>query len=307
MIRIETVADHYDKDGLSRFYSERREDPKNKDLSIPQLRIGGIDQVRYSTQYYATASSGLGNLGLENNIRTNLEGSNTSLYIVDNHQYAFFAWCEAILEGNIDKEAILLHFDEHDDATAVVQIVKTNDLAAVYDFVCSLWEGDFIFPAVYNGLMNKVYWISPTCGKDREQAKDWIPYHPNASSDLGPLRKIGMDNQLIDQVIEGKFASRRLIVDIDLDYFYNFNLSTHEDTRYSQDLVRSRAANNLGRLTEHDVYRLRNVMQRAGLITVATSPGYINEADALEALHLLFNSNSFSPLELQTKLQQNPV
>lgn len=307
MIQQETIEDHYDERGLSRFYSKNRVNPRNKSLSIPQLRRGGINEVRYSTQYWAIVSSSLGHRGLENYIRANIEGSNTPLYVVDNHQHAFFAWCEAILEGAVDEETILLHFDEHPDNVSHSYMVATDNLTDVYNFTCSLWEANFIYPAIYKGLVNTAYWIHPHFRSQDKLATSWSSVSSSFIPQTEPLQKIGMDNCLIDHIIAGEFPSHKLIVDIDLDYFKSFNLSNHPENWDCQTLAKHREANSIDELTEHDVNRLRKVIQRAGLVTVATSPGYIDEADALTALHLLFDPTSSSLPELPTRLLPNLI
>ena len=106
--RLRTYPQGYDSSGKSLYYDR---DIPNPDLSywLPgflakELRFGEASSLNYehldrSLSTYVRASTKKG----------------VPVYIFDGHNHAFFAWNEAISEKRIGKNAVLFHFDAHED------------------------------------------------------------------------------------------------------------------------------------------------------------------------------------------------
>lgn len=86
------------------------------------------------------------------------------LIIVEEHHEAFYVWNYAVRTGWLGAEGnTLLHFDSHPDMALPRlrrPLSSIGDLVDLADFTYQeLSIGDFIWPAVYQGLFNRVLWI----------------------------------------------------------------------------------------------------------------------------------------------------
>jgi hypothetical protein len=86
------------------------------------------------------------------------------LVVVEEHHEAFFAWHKAAAEGSLPIGATtLLHVDEHSDMSVPRlrrPLPPPTDLEAIAD--CTYEDldiGNFVWPAVYQGLFNRVLWL----------------------------------------------------------------------------------------------------------------------------------------------------
>ena len=86
-------------------------------------------------------------------------------FIIEEHNEAFFIWNYAVNKKIINSEKnILVHVDEHLDMgtprlyTSIFDL--NSDMKAVLDFSYNeLSINAFIIPAVFQGIINKIYWI----------------------------------------------------------------------------------------------------------------------------------------------------
>lgn len=87
------------------------------------------------------------------------------LVLLEEHHESFYLWHYAIKKGWLKSSGnSLLHFDEHSDLglpplrTPLQQINTLNEIASfTYN---QLGIGNFIWPAVYQGLFDEFFWIS---------------------------------------------------------------------------------------------------------------------------------------------------
>ena len=95
-------------------------------------------------------------------------------FIVEEHNEAFYIWKYAIAEGLLRPSGnCLLHVDEHSDMGTPrfnTSIKKLNgNMADVKAFTYKeLGIADFIIPAVYLDIFNRVFWV-----KQQHRKKLW--------------------------------------------------------------------------------------------------------------------------------------
>lgn len=166
------------------------------------------------------------------------------VYIVDEHNEAFYYWQKAKYDGLIREPLDLFHIDAHDDMgrpqSFRSSIYSPKESANANPEYCrdfshnELRNDNFIIPAVLSGVVRNVYFIYPRWRKFKPQRKRF-----NVSSVFGEgkILKYGMkaaDNmeatalkalpdlkyynfRMID--IDRIPQKREVILDIDLDYF----------------------------------------------------------------------------------------
>lgn len=159
------------------------------------------------------------------------------LVTVEEHHEAFFLWNRAARRGELPKgDMTLLHVDEHSDMSLprlgrpLASIGDERDLLAfTYE---ELDIGNFIWPAVYQGLFNRVLWLRHRhqgaggwremviCGKNagptqfvtgapaKLEATRWGAAPDRRRMEFAPIEP-GDDVQT-DQTV---------VLDVDLDYF----------------------------------------------------------------------------------------
>lgn len=244
----------YDVNGRSVFYNESfvsRSRQSRRLFRTRPLRFGSpteLELVDVSSEWYPDIPSP--HYALKEYIRTFLGESKTPVYIFDDHNHAFFAWSEALAEEKIEKGAKLFHFDDHLDGKkrAQGQIPVGNDLKGLASLAQSVDYDVFIELAIRNGLVKDVYWIQKYFKKPE--------FHPEDQ------------NQVAYTTLGSSFVSeqfgpdtKKSIVDIDLDYF-----------SYIENPEQ----------IEQEIQRIKEAMKKAGVITMAISPGFIDENRAIE-------------------------
>lgn len=276
----------YDKFGQSIFYPtaaeqfglETREFIGGRSVDgetflIKPLRFGSVTELKL---YGDARHTGL--LGLNEYIRTTVLGTGTPVYIFDDHNHAAFAICEAHSEGRLFPSATMIHIDAHDDGTVSPIVPNTRGLPPLSE-VANMVQyytdiESFIDPIVNWGLVREVIWVDPEWNNppifmpsqgrsiisgfaDNQHQVNRISVRttPMEIWDVGDLEEINPINP------------RQLIVDIDIDFF----------AEIPENSTKERGA--LG--------MIKRLMQKATIVTVATSPGYINQERALSLVRRL--------------------
>ena len=201
------------------------------------------------------------------------------IYIVDEHHHALFAWVEALSEGVIQSGATLIHVDEHSDAweedieSLPIGFSPTHpDLAQIRQYIQNeLHEGKFMHSALLLGIVKDIYHVSPTTTR-KVLDTHYFPW----------LVEIGMNSKILQTAKSGKVTN--IILDIDIDYFLRH-------TQNSRELLEKRGQSG-SILLEKDMEVLRRLIKTADLITIATSPSYINQKLALELINQLLDGQT---------------
>jgi UPF0489 domain len=279
----------------------------NRIIVVPSLITGTLDDVVTGTETVIEAEVDwkiIAGKWLQHFVF--LRNSRVPTWIMDNHNHAFAFWHEAYWKWWIQKWALLVHIDQHTDlATPMALPIKRakskeqNDGSFIKNSnIAHLWKGeskedwietvknppfwilpfefwtleevedytnsvltiaDFIVPALSTGLISEALMVT---GEDMHTSRSFA-WEKNKEE----LKKKKEENFLKDpQLCSLNFAlwtSKSLIVDIDLDYFsQGFDeLKCFETVRYW--------------------------IEKADIITIATSPLFIDQEKALSYLRQL--------------------
>lgn len=238
----------YDGQGISLYY---------KDENIAPLRLGSVEDLQLNEQ----------RTGLVAYIRTSIGGIPT--YVVDNHQHVLFGWAEALKEGHIVSGAILLHIDEHADDDDPFRTPRSlEDLTEVRRFTTEIDYKSFISP-VMPQLVKRFVWLVPFAAPDFEHTPLMAP--PGQAL----FTSVGISSRFVSRVLNGEFDPKRLIVDIDMDYFRPFI-----SPKSHLEIIDNRGYD-LEAIMNDDLQAIIALTRKAGVVTMATSPGFIDQSKAI--------------------------
>ncbi len=214
-------------------YSSR----KRKSLSIPKMINGTLDDVTIGNEI-AFADEENGKLReciwLTYFVRTYFQG--IPVIIFDNHNHALYFWYEALANGIIQENALLIHIDEHSDLWENENIIIGRDLESMWKFTnfsCNV--GNYIKPAIKDGLVWNMIRI-----ENEHELSQCMDYRVPKNS----------------------------ILNLDLDFFAP-EMDFIEEWKKLQCI--------------------RNILPHVRLITIATSPYFIDQSRAIEKLKLIFS------------------
>lgn len=204
-------------------------------LWVPALIDGTLDDVQCGTRVVFEDIDEHDVLrscpGLASLVRTTWMGIPT--VVVDNHNHAFYFWCDAMAAGQLNPSATLIHIDQHRDTRIPERAYdgRTLEDAFRYTNFC-LNVGNYIVPAQQAGIIGDAQFVTGEAGL----------------TDLS------------------RASHRNKILNIDLDFFapemayINFPLA--------RDFIAAH-------------------WQTTSLITVATSPFFIDQPLAIDVLRRL--------------------
>ncbi|KKQ65303.1 MAG: hypothetical protein US86_C0012G0018 [Candidatus Daviesbacteria bacterium GW2011_GWA2_38_24] len=197
---------------------------------------------------------------LQEYIRTTPENLEAPVYIFDHHHHAFFGWNEARAEGAVENGATLLHIDAHSDAGyADIPLRQGASLQEIANYTRTLSVHNFISPALQNGLIRNVYWVKYNYSNLNIIEPNT---HEHKSTGIPQIRIGGKD---MEQLLLSMTNPKRLIVDIDLDYFKKYD-------------------------SEVDIEIIKRAIEKAGVVTMSTSPGFIPGERAIELANKLLKT-----------------
>lgn len=253
---------------------------------MPALISGSIASIKVGTQTAFEEIDENGNIksckGLNNFLKT--EYNHKPVYIFDNHNHAFAFWCQALINKQITKNALLIHVDQHKDTRSPTEYLSEEDLLnneKVFNYTNTVLNvGNFIPPALHSGLVSKVINLdteesfnSPINIHDKK-AKTLQPgYHSviqlanHATNQSNKHLPQETTHQFTNKHIPQPTPNQSIILDIDLDIF------AHEMDYISNKIK---------------LKRIRELLPRADLITIATSPYFIDQKTALKFLKMIF-------------------
>ncbi len=204
-------------------------------LWVPSLIDGAFDDVRPGDEVVfeeLDEHSALHSCaGLAHLVRTDWGG--IPAVVIDNHNHAFYFWCEAIDLGQIERGATLIHIDQHRDMRIPARGYDGTTLEDAFDYTnFHLNVGNYIVPARDAGLIGDIQMVTGAAPLD--------------------------DHGFVER--------RNKILNIDLDFF------APEMAHVDFELARRFIAAHL---------------PTTSLITIATSPFFIDQAQAIRTLNRL--------------------
>ncbi len=279
------MATNYTKKGVSRYYSKqtRIQSTSAQELvlgSVADLelldgfhaRIDNVDYLSYFMDKLHTDKYNFDtNTSLKRFVRTELGSNAVPTYIFDAHNHAFFGWCEALHDSNMQLGATLLHFDQHDDNCYPANLdVDISNLESVYNYTQNLQIYDFIGPALINNVIQKFIWIKPGADKKEEFVMSNDVYVPYTA--------IGPDSKFLQRILSNT-PPEKLIVDFDVDFFNNHFSYT--------PALENRCEKSMNKLVRSDLETIARSITFAGVVTIATSPGFIQQDLAIKLIKKL--------------------
>lgn len=250
------------------FNFEKRPNPK---IYVPAIKKGTIQDVKLGEEIVFEDFDDWGKLnsckGLKDFIKTS--GTSTSaqnipttertpIYIFDNHNHAFYFWLEGEKDGFLQDGATLIHVDQHKDNRIPESFLTkedSNNLEKVFTYTNTILNvGNFIPAAEHIGLIKEIIFINSE----------------TSLLELAEKIKSGSlnNNPSFPQNSAFQNHAPNMILDIDLDYFA-------PEFDYIDNKLK--------------VEVLRELVPQASLITVATSPFFIDQALAIKYLHQIFD------------------
>jgi hypothetical protein len=188
-----------------------------------------------------------------------LRNSRVPTWIMDNHNHAFAFWHEAYWKWYIQKWVLLVHIDQHTDLATPGNLPAWKHPEESHEGIVEeytntdLTIADFIVPALATGLISEAAMVT---GEDMDASRSFV-WEGEQLTKLPPGRTT---------MNEQRWTPKSLILDIDLDYF-------------SQ-----------GFDDEKTLATTKYWIEKADIITIATSPLFIDQEKALTVLKSLQSS-----------------
>ncbi len=236
------------------FHFEERTQPR---LYVPSLKEGTIEDVREGTQVVFEDFDDNGILRSCTGLEHFIRTPHPA-YIFDNHQHALFFWAREFHAGKLRSASTLVHVDQHKDNRIPETFLSREeflDPKKVFEYTNRVLNvGNFIPAAQHAGLIKDVIFI-------------------NSQASIEAMNFEQLETKFSKNTSPNSSREQTLILDVDLDFFA-------PEFDYIPD-----------RLKFECVERL---LPLADVITVATSPFFIDQKRAIERLHQLLQSFPFA-------------
>jgi hypothetical protein len=184
------------------------------------------------------------------------EGIKQDIYLFDNHNHAYYFWYLARKEWIIWDNNTLIHIDEHADTRDNNKILlkpDSEDLNKVFEFTNKVLNvGDYIIPAQQEWIIWDIVQIRNETNLLEYIKKEWILSFPKGVPEGRGIRKSNTD----------------IILNLDLDFF-------QPDLDFIDYELKKKV--------------VLDVANRASVITVATSPFFINQELAVKVFKDIFS------------------
>lgn len=244
--------------GNNAFSFEKR---SNKKLFVPSLKkiehFNEIellqDQEKITFEDYDFDDMLQSCRGLKNFYELDWKGK--KIFLFDNHNHAYFFWYWARTQGVIRDNSLLYHIDEHADTRDPWKYLMkpdSQDLEKVFKYTnFFLNVGNYIIPAEKEGLIGETIQI-----RSEEALKQYLENNPPVSeNETSPL-------------LRGRERSERsIILNLDLDFF-----------QPELDFIDFELKKQV----------VLDIASRADIITVSTSPFFIQQDRAVRIFHEIF-------------------
>jgi len=189
-------------------------------------------------------------------------GKAPTIYLFDNHNHALYFWYLAKHNWDIQSNSTLYHIDEHADYRDAQEKIEKTDLQSIFNYTnfSKINVGNYIIPAEKEGLVWNTVQIRNTQNLEEYLASP----HPN------PLLWSRGDSKKNIPPTSFKGEGARgwgIILNLDLDFF-------QPDLDFIDYELKKKV--------------VRDIASKADIITVATSPFFIDQKLALEVFEDLF-------------------
>lgn len=268
VLKVERVyPGSYDADGNSLFYNDEsiaRSMNSRRLFRTRKLRFGSLEDlalVDVSSALYPDTNHP--DYALKEYIRTSFGDREIPVYIFDDHSHALFAWFEAFHEGKIQKGATIYHVDDHSDGGKRDIILPSESLDEISMLAKRIDYDEFIDPAIKMGLIKDVFWIESIASRHETKR------YEIKGSERGIACSVMGSGELLTLLGKESIEAKKTIVDIDVDYFTYIEPGSKEEAR--------------------EIEKIKKVIRKAGVITFAISPGFIDSMRAIDIIKRLLS------------------
>ena len=286
------------------FSFEERAGSREPQLYVPSLTEGSLDDVVVGDEIvfeeFDTEVKSF--VGLRNFVHTKIQGKD--VYIFDNHNHAFYFWWKHLEPGLGNwlwdlwaraQRVKLIHIDQHSDMRVpdmsfgefcrdrgrdTMHCVSTEQEHIFQYTNLHLNIGNFIVPAMQTGMIDEVVQITGSNFTGEVYVWEDSKQYPVNSNQCWKIQNSefriqnGEGNEFwtlsaaADELWIWWKESKETILDLDLDYFApEMDFISYEDRK---QLV-------------------REWFERTDLVTIATSPYFMDQERAIEVLRDLFS------------------
>lgn len=146
---------------------------QTRSIFVPPVISGTLDDVREGDRVvFAEMEEGRERVcrGLRSMVVIN--GGPSPVCVFDNHNHAFVFWAEALRQGVIPENGVLVHVDQHRDTRLPDRMpgqpVRDLPFEEIFRYAMEdLNVGNFILPAVTGGIFSEVVQINGEAGLDK--------------------------------------------------------------------------------------------------------------------------------------------
>lgn len=185
------------------------------------------------------------------------------IYIFDNHNHALFFRYQELFNWNISKWVNLIHIDQHTDmnnnSEFIIKNAKLKDIFQFTNYQCNVWN--FIQPAIQDWLISQVFQINTEYSllNNYSHCEEW-----NDEAILNKKKIATTAACLPDRQASN---DNEFILDIDLDF------------RHPQMWIEE---------YDKSIHITKNLISKAILVTIATSPYFLDQTLAIKILKDIF-------------------
>ncbi|MGE3278444.1 MAG: UPF0489 family protein [Candidatus Altimarinota bacterium] len=255
--------------------------PDRAPLAITPLKVGSLDELCLGTQVAFQDFDGdewLECLGLESSILC-LDYP-IPIYIFDNHNHVFYAWCEALMMGWFQNGATLVHMDEHFDNSEPPFSIPTEACPELVKWVEeSPSRNQAISPLRPHDPPTPLKrGNTPSTSVEMEKIYRYTNEVLQIATYIKPALKMGMFSECIDYVESKHFelpfrppnlltrgnqpgSTQNVVLNLDIDVFHPD--MSHISWQQKMDVLKYYAPH-------------------AKLLTIATSPYFIDQQKAID-------------------------
>jgi len=258
-------------------FVERKEKWSDGVLRVPPLITGTIENVRLLEtwicyEYVSDKDKLISSFGLESLVHTVQWDKN--IFVVDNHNHAFFCRWKSYLEWKIKRWSHLIHIDQHSDLNEIAiswkMQVPSKKWEETYSLALGAWSHLYDVALYTNEVLDIASFIKP--------AKEiWlISDYEMVLTEYTLLNKEGRGGSDIEVWSPPTPLAKRgeTILDVDLDFW-----APEMGIEYYYQTIKK--------------VRQLIALPDVGCITIATSPTYIHQQRAIAVLKDIIGENSF--------------